>query len=129
MITRAVLLPLLYAAVASAQTIADRFTQFDSNGDGKLTREEFLAAGIFDAAEADTDGVLTREEIAAHFRKQRSGATTTPPAPRSKPATPPAGRVENVETLDVPYATIAGWNRIFSRSTSVRRRARAAHRW
>jgi len=120
MMTRAVLLLLLCAAVASAQTTADRFTQFDGNGDGTLTREEFPAAGIFDAADADTDGVLTREEIAALFRKQWSGATTTPPAPRSNPATPPAGRVENVKTLDVPYATIAGLNRTLSRSTSMR---------
>ena len=108
MMTRALFLVLLHAAVASAQTTADRFTHFDSDGDGKLTRAEFPAAGIFDAADADTDGVLTREEIAAHFRKQQSGTKTTPPAPPAKPATPSAGRVEIVETLDVPYATIAG---------------------
>jgi len=108
MMTRAVLLLLLCTAVASAQTTADRFTQFDGNGDGTLTREEFPAAGIFDAADADTDGVLTRDEIAAYFRKQQTGTTTTPPAPPSKPATPSAGRVEIVEALDLPYATIAG---------------------
>jgi len=107
MMTRALFLVLLHAAVASAQTTADRFTHFDSDGDGKLTREEFPAAKIFDAADADTDGVLTREEIAAHFRSQQAG-TTTPPAPPAKPAAPSAGRVEIVETLDVPYATIAG---------------------
>lgn len=86
----------------------ERFQQFDKNGDGKLTREEFPAAKIFDAADADKDGFLTREEIAAYFRKQQSGTPTAPPATPSKPATPPVGEVEIVETLNLPYATIAG---------------------
>ncbi len=106
------LLPLALGAVTLAQTAADRFTQFDKNGDGKLTREEFPAAKIFDGADADKDGLLTREEIAAYFRKQQPGTTTTPttpPAPEpSKPAMSPAASVEIVETLNVPYATIDG---------------------
>lgn len=93
---------LLTISIASAQGLTERFPQFDKNGDGKLTREEFPAAKIFDAADADKDGLLTREEIAAYFRKQQSG-TPTPP-----PATPPAGEVEIVETLNVPYAAIEG---------------------
>ncbi len=92
---------------AHAQTALDRFPQFDKNGDGKLTREEFPAVKIFDGADADKDGLLTREEIAAYFRKQQSG-TTTPPAMPSNPAPPPAASVEIVETLNVPYAAIAG---------------------
>lgn len=98
----------LLCGLALAQTIADRFAQFDKNGDGKLTREEFPAAKIFDAADADKDGLLTREEIAAYFRKQQLGTPTTPPATPSKPVTPPAASVEIVETLNVPYASIKG---------------------
>lgn len=101
------LFPIAFGAVALAQTSADRFAQFDKNGDGKLTREEFPAAKIFDGADADKDGLLTREEIAAYFRKQQSG-TTTPPAMPSKPAMSPAANLEIVETLNVPYATIDG---------------------
>jgi hypothetical protein len=48
--------------VASAQTAIDRFRQFDKNTDGKLTREKFPAAKIFDGADSDKDGFLTREE-------------------------------------------------------------------
>ena len=94
-----------------AQTASERFQQFDKNGDGKLTREEFPAAKIFDGADADKDGFLTREELAAYFRKQQSGTPTTPttpPATPSKPAAPPAGEVEIIETLNVPYAAIEG---------------------
>jgi acetyl esterase/lipase len=109
---RGLLILLLSTSVASAQSTADRFQQFDKNADGKLTREEFPAAKIFDGADADKDGLLTREEIGAYFRKQQSGTTTTtttpPPAPPTKPATPSVGEVEIVETLNVPYATIAG---------------------
>lgn len=109
---RALFLFLLSALVASAQTTPERFPQFDKNSDGKLTREEFPAAKIFDGADADKDGLLTREEIAAYFRKQQSGTTTTPttppPAMPSKPVTPPAASAEIVETLNVPYAAIEG---------------------
>jgi Ca2+-binding EF-hand superfamily protein len=71
---RTLLIFLLSASVASAQTAADRFAEFDKNADGKLTREEFPAAKIFEGADADKDGLLTREEIAAYFRQQQSGA-------------------------------------------------------
>jgi len=91
-----------------AQTALDRFPQFDKNADGKLTREEFPAAKIFDGADADMDGLLTREEIAAYFRKQQSGTTTMPTTPQSRPIPAPAVSVEMMETLNVLYATIAG---------------------
>jgi len=92
--------------------IADRFKGFDKNGDGRLTREEFPAARIFEGADADGDGRLTPEEIAAYFRKQQPGASTTPPKPEPQPATVPAPAPEPVpdivETLDVPFARIEG---------------------
>lgn len=92
-----------------AQTPAERFAQFDKNGDGRLTREEFPAAKIFDGADADKDGLLTREEVAAYFRKLQGGSPTTPPTPPTPaPAPASATKVEIVETLNVPYASVAG---------------------
>ena len=104
---------LIWVSLASAQTATGRFAQFDKNGDGKLTREEFPAAKIFDGADADKNGLLTPEEIAAYFRKQQGGTPApppTPPPPTLAPVPPsaPAARVEIVETLNLPYATIAG---------------------
>jgi len=88
-----------------AAGIGDRFAQFDKNSDGKLTREEFPAAKIFDGADADRDGLLTPEEIAVYFRKQQSGARP-PPAPDLTPAS--AAKLDIVETIDVRYAKTPG---------------------
>jgi len=104
---RSLLLALALASTALAQTAAERFPQFDKNSDGKLTREEFPAAKIFDDADADQDGIVTREEISAYFNKQQGGPPTARPTPPT-PAPEPAAKVEIVETLNVPYATIAG---------------------
>ncbi len=107
---------IVIASTVLAQTAApDRLKQFDKNGDGKLTREEFPAVKIFDGADADKDGLLTREEITDYFRKQQSGTPTpptTPPKPAPQPApgtaTPSTAKVEIVETLNVPYASVEG---------------------
>jgi len=112
----------LFAVAIASQAMAqtdtppatgnDRFAQFDKNGDGKLTREEFPAAKIFDAADADRNGLLTPEEIAAYFRKRQSGtpATTPKSGSQSSPGKPsaPAAKLDIVETLNVRYASVEG---------------------
>jgi len=69
----ALLLCVLCASVAQtkAQTALDRFPQFDKNADGRLTREEFPAAKIFDAADADKDSCFTKDEESAHHLASR----------------------------------------------------------
>ena len=89
----------------------DRFAQFDKNADGKLTRGEFPAPKIFDGADADKDGLLTPQEIADYFRKQQSGTPNPPkpaPEPPTTPAPIPAAKVDILETLNVPYASVEG---------------------
>jgi hypothetical protein len=94
--------------------MAERFAQVDKNGDGKLTRDEFPAAKIFDSADTDHDGLLTPEELAAYFRKQPSTTPATPSEPRPQPAPgpvpAPVPKVDIVATLNVPYAAIEGVN-------------------
>lgn len=106
---------LILGPVVWAQTDAPRTTAFkrlDKNSDGKLTREESPAANIFDGADGDKDGLLTSHGIAAYFRKQQSGTPATPskpgPQPAPGPASAPVAKVDIVETLNVPYAAIAG---------------------
>jgi CubicO group peptidase (beta-lactamase class C family) len=62
-----------------AQTAApDRFQQFDKNGDGKLTQEEFPFPFFFKKHDKDGDGMLSREE-AAEIKAAGGKTTTTPP--------------------------------------------------
>jgi acetyl esterase/lipase len=62
--------------------LAERFKQFDKNGDGKLTPEEFGQPGLFKALDPDGDGVLTSEEVKAFAGKRATpGATSKPDAP------------------------------------------------
>lgn len=57
----------------------ERFTQFDKNGDGKITREESGSAPWFDTLDRNHDGVVTLEETKAAAvpgaaKGKRSGA-------------------------------------------------------
>jgi len=62
---------------------SNRYQQFDTNADGKVTREESSNAPWFDTLDRNRDGVITREEAAE--------------AARSKPR--PAGRGNSVDAL------------------------------
>jgi Ca2+-binding EF-hand superfamily protein len=53
----------------------DRIRNWDSDGDGKVTRDEFQGpARLFDRLDADGDGAVTREEAASMQRGGRGGA-------------------------------------------------------
>jgi arylsulfatase A-like enzyme len=45
----------------------------DSNGDGKLSREEYPQPRIFDAVDKDKDGFATPEEVRAYFQNRAGG--------------------------------------------------------
>jgi len=53
--------------------IAERFKQFDRNGDGKLTPGEFPRADLFKQMDKNADGVVTLDEarnLPARIRRQ-----------------------------------------------------------
>jgi arylsulfatase A-like enzyme len=58
--------------------IAERFKQFDRNGDGKLTRDEFPQPDAFAEVDADGDGIATVEEVRAWFAKRRNRGAENP---------------------------------------------------
>jgi hypothetical protein len=71
------------------------FTEQDANGDGKVSKEEFLAhAGKkFDAMDGDKDGGVTKEEIKAHYeakkaewKAKKEAMDKAPPAQQPAPA-------------------------------------------
>ncbi len=49
----------------------------DSNGDGKLSREEYPQPRIFDAVDKDKDGFATTEEVRAYFQNRAGGRDPT----------------------------------------------------
>lgn len=57
--------------------IEERFTQYDKNGDGKLTPDEFPNAQVFKRMDADGDGVVTLEEAKGAFSGGRRGDSTS----------------------------------------------------
>ncbi|HEX7946817.1 MAG TPA: EF-hand domain-containing protein [Phenylobacterium sp.] len=72
---------LAVAGVASAQapSPADIIKNWDKNGDGAVSKDEWIAAGRpaerFDAVDANHDGKVTAEELAAAMAamRQRQG--------------------------------------------------------
>ncbi len=93
-----------------AQTTApDRFQQFDKNGDGKLSQDEFPYPNLFKRFDKDADGLLSREEAAEI--KAPGGAK--PPAPSTTDTPTPAPTTAATDFKPRPHgdeATKAGLN-------------------
>lgn len=67
------------------------FTDWDKNGDGYLSRDEFpsrLAKGLFDRIDSDNDGKISRREDDA-FRIRNRSARNQPSSDPSRGRTPP----------------------------------------
>ena len=56
--------------------LAERFEQFDTNGDGKLNAEEFPGPQ-FRQIDKDGDGAVTIDELRSHFAGRKRQASTT----------------------------------------------------
>jgi hypothetical protein len=105
-------LNLAIASQAFTQTVpppaaagrADRFEQYDKNGDGKVTREESGNARWFDALDKNQDGVVTREDFRATVPVKRGPDKPAPQAP--KPAPIPLDDVPRNDTAATPLARL-----------------------
>ena len=77
LIIGAALAALATAAQAQGFDPATLFKQFDANGDGGVSKEEWTAAGRpaerFDAVDANKDGKITAEELEAAMKAMRQG--------------------------------------------------------
>jgi len=81
--------------VSHGAEVSERFRRFDTNGDGKLTRDEFpsLMQPLFNSLDANSDNVVTTAEDAKFLMRL--------PVKALQPIQPPQTvRIE----LDLPYA-------------------------
>jgi len=49
----------------------ERFKQYDKDGDGRVTQEEFPQSDIFRQLDANGDGVITLDEVPAYLQRRR----------------------------------------------------------
>lgn len=61
-------------AGAAGARLEETFRAADRNGDGRLSREEYPQAAVFDTVDANHDGFATLEEVRAYFAARRSKA-------------------------------------------------------
>jgi acetyl esterase/lipase len=105
--------PAAQPASSSGKSLEERFHEFDRNGDGKLTPDEFPASRIFQEADANKDDVLTLDELRAYFQRQSAPGSKPGAAKRSSPGDKPVPNpgqtgIELVKQNDVRYAEIPG---------------------
>lgn len=84
--------------------LAERFQQFDKNGDGKLTPEEVPYGDFFKQWDQNSNGVVTLEEVKAFFASGRARQRS----PAQNPAALQTGGVPMKTFLNLPYAKFEG---------------------
>ena len=90
------LLAISTVASAQAPSPADIIKAWDKNGDGVVSKDEWVAAGRpaerFDIVDQNHDGKITVEELTAAMAamRARQGGSAPPPAPAPQPAPQPA---------------------------------------
>ncbi len=88
-----------------ADSLAERFRQYDKNGDGIVTHEETPQLPLFEQWDASQDGAVTLEEVTAFYASRHAGGGKTN-LPPSLPA--PVKRPRSAADGFVPDAPFVG---------------------
>jgi hypothetical protein len=105
---------------AAGGSLAERFRQYDKNGDGKVTREETPQSPLFDQWDANKDGAVTLEEVTAFYANRAGGGKANPPPSPPAPAKRPRAAADGF-VPDAPFVGEIGGSYIdpeFSESAS-----------
>jgi Ca2+-binding EF-hand superfamily protein len=101
----------MLAGPVTAQT--DQFADADKNGDGKITRQEFLEARAarFDSIDTNKDGKLSRDEFVAaapNFRARMLASSTFSNFDKNSDGTLSRDEFKNGPTPGFDYADTNG---------------------
>lgn len=76
------------AAIVASPALADMFADWDANGDGVITRDEFHAGmgaiGVYRRWDANHDGILSDDEFRAAWGRHGADVEVPPPPPVPK---------------------------------------------